>query len=87
VADDAWSLADAKAKFSEVVERALTQGPQRVTRHGKDAVVIVRADEWARRTKKPATLLEFFQQSPLQEAGADLDLERNPDAGRAFRFE
>ena len=87
MADDAWSLAEAKAKFSEVVERALNEGPQTVTRHGKDAVVVVRADEWARRTRKPRTLLEFFEQSPLREAGADLDLERNPDMGRDFRFE
>ena len=38
---DAWKLQDAKARFSEVVERALRQGPQVVTRHGENAVVIV----------------------------------------------
>ena len=37
----AWALQDAKAKFSEVVDRALTEGPQEVTRHGRDAVVVV----------------------------------------------
>jgi prevent-host-death family protein len=36
-----WKLQDAKARFSEVVERALHDGPQIVTRHGENAVVIV----------------------------------------------
>jgi prevent-host-death family protein len=48
VADDAWTLAEAKAKFSEVVEKALREGPQHVTRHGRPAVVVVPEDEWAR---------------------------------------
>ena len=38
---DAWKLQDAKAHFSEVVDRALRDGPQIVTRHGENAVVIV----------------------------------------------
>jgi antitoxin Phd len=38
---DSWKLQDAKARFSEVVERALHDGPQVVTRHGENAVVIV----------------------------------------------
>jgi prevent-host-death family protein len=38
---DSWKLQDAKARFSEVVERALHDGPQIVTRHGENAVVIV----------------------------------------------
>jgi antitoxin Phd len=38
---DAWKLQDAKARFSEVVDRALRDGPQIVTRHGEKAVVIV----------------------------------------------
>lgn len=38
---DSWKLQDAKARFSEVVERALHDGPQIVTRHGENAVVVV----------------------------------------------
>jgi len=38
---DAWKLQDAKARFSEVVDRALRDGPQIVTRHGENAVVMV----------------------------------------------
>jgi prevent-host-death family protein len=41
-----WKLQDAKAQFSEVVRRARSEGPQRVTVHGKDSVVVVSADEF-----------------------------------------
>jgi antitoxin Phd len=44
---DTWKLQDAKARFSEVVERALHDGPQVVTRHGENAVVIIAYREFA----------------------------------------
>lgn len=78
-----WQLQDAKARFSEVVERAIVEGPQRVTRHGKDAVVVVAAsafDGMSKRLKQPESLIAFFQQSPL--AGVDLDLTRDQDISR-----
>ena len=43
-----WKLQDAKARFSEVVRRAQAEGPQRVTVHGKAAVVIVSAEKYAK---------------------------------------
>jgi prevent-host-death family protein len=43
-----WRLQDAKARLSEVVRQARERGPQRVTLHGRDAVVIVRAEEFDR---------------------------------------
>jgi prevent-host-death family protein len=86
MADDAWSVAEAKAKFSELVESARSKGPQRVTRNGKEAVVVVSAEEWARRVRPaPKTMLEFLERSPLK--GSDLNLERDRDIGRDFRFE
>ena len=42
----AWKLQDAKARFSELVRRARLEGPQRVTIHGKDAVVVVATNEY-----------------------------------------
>lgn len=45
-----WTLQDAKAKFSAVVDAALAGEPQAVTRRGKPAVVVVGAEEWARVT-------------------------------------
>ena len=43
-----WKLQDAKARFSEVVRRARTEGPQRVTVHDKDAVVVLSAEDYAK---------------------------------------
>ena len=85
MADDAWSVAEAKAKFSELVERARAEGPQHITRNGRDAAVVVSAEEWARRTKKPKTVLEFLERSPLR--GSGLKIERDPDIGRVIEFE
>jgi prevent-host-death family protein len=74
-----WTLAGAKARLSEVVDRAQT-GPQTITRNGKPSAVIVSAEEWARKTVRKGTLAEFLLTSPLR--GADLELERQRDTPR-----
>ena len=61
-----WTVAEAKAKFSEVIERAESEGPQTITRNGKKAAVLVAADEWQRKTKRRGNLAEFFASSPLR---------------------
>jgi prevent-host-death family protein len=69
-----WRLQDAKARFSEVVREAQQRGPQRVTLHGKDAVVIVGADEFDR-LQRPLTgrdIINALAGSPL----ADVPFER-----------
>lgn len=64
----AWSVAEAKAKFSEIIEKARAEGPQTITRHGRRAAVLVAAEEWERRTKR-GTLADFFADSPLRGSG------------------
>jgi prevent-host-death family protein len=64
-----WTVAEAKAKFSEVVERAQSDGPQTITRRGRRAAVVVGAEEWERKTKRRGNLAEFFASSPLRGAG------------------
>jgi prevent-host-death family protein len=69
-----WRLQDAKARLSEVVRRAQQRGPQRVTLHGRDAVVVVRADEFDR-MQRPVSgrdLVRVLASSPL----ADVSIER-----------
>jgi prevent-host-death family protein len=66
---DIWSVAEAKAKFSEVLERARAEGPQTITRNGRKAAVIVGAEEWERMTKRKGTLADFFAASPLRGSG------------------
>jgi len=64
-----WTVAEAKSKFSEVIERAQSAGPQSITRNGRKAVVVVAAEEWERKTKRTGNLAEFFAASPLRGSG------------------
>jgi antitoxin Phd len=75
-----WKLEDAKNQFSRVVREALAGKPQRVTRGGQDAVVIVSAEEYDRLTRPAVDLVDFLRASPL--GNVDLDLERPRDFGR-----
>ena len=72
-----WTVAEAKAKLSEVIDQALSQGPQIVTRSGRKAVVIVAVEEWDRKTRRKGNLAEFFAASPLGESG--LKVRRSKD--------
>jgi prevent-host-death family protein len=69
MATDSWTIAEAKAKFSEMVEKAQSHGPQTITRRGRTAVVVVAAVEWDRKTKRTGNLAEFFASSPLRGSG------------------
>jgi prevent-host-death family protein len=75
-----WQLQEAKNRFSEVVNKALAEGPQTVTRHGEEIVVIVSKAEYYRLLKSQTSLFEFFRQSPL--VGVELDLERDKSMPR-----
>jgi prevent-host-death family protein len=78
--DDSWTVAEAKAKLSEVIDRAQSDGPQLITRNGKKAVIVVDAEEWDRKTRRKGSLSEFLASSPLGDA--ELDLERIKDGAR-----
>lgn len=67
---EAWSVAEAKARLSQVIDRALSHGPQTITRKGRKTVVVVSAEEWERKTKRTGNLAEFFAESPLRGAKA-----------------
>ena len=67
-----WTVAQAKAKLSEVIERAMAGRPQTITRNGKTAVIVVDAAEWQRRTERKGTLAEFLRASPLRNAGLEI---------------
>ena len=73
---EGWTVAEAKARFSEVIEKAKSDGPQTITRNGRKAVVVVAAEEWERKTKRKGNLAEFFAASPLR--GAGLKIKRLP---------
>ena len=64
-----WTLSEAKAKLSEVIDRAQSEAPQTITRRGRTAAVVVAADEWERKTKRVGSLADFFAASPLRGSG------------------
>jgi prevent-host-death family protein len=77
---DTWTVAEAKAKLSEVIDRAGKKGPQTVTRNGRIAAVVVAPDEWDRKTKRAGNLAEFLRDSPLRRSR--LQIERRKDRPR-----
>lgn len=68
-----WQLAEAKNRLSEVVNRALTEGPQRIKRRG-DRVVVLSEAEYERLTGKQQSLVEFLLDGPDL---SDLDITRD----------
>ena len=76
-----WQLQEAKSKFSQVVNRALQDGPQFVTRHGEEVVVVLSVSDYRKLTNPKPSLLELLLNSPLR--GSDLKLIREKeDFGR-----
>jgi prevent-host-death family protein len=73
-----WTVAQAKAKFSEIIQRAMSDGPQTITRNGHTAAVVVGAEEWQRKTKRVGNLVEFFAESPLRESGLKIRRRKDP---------
>ncbi len=79
-----WKLEDAKNRFSELVRRARREGPQVVTKHGRESVVVLGIEEYRSMTEPPGGLAGFFSDSPFGEAirAGELTIERSPDFGR-----
>jgi prevent-host-death family protein len=79
-----WQLQEAKNRLSEVVDLALEQGPQTVTRHGREVVVIVAKDEFDRRRRArgpKGTIVPFLR--GLAFTRAKIRIERSRDIDRA----
>ena len=75
-----WALQDAKNRLSEVVNNAVREGPQTITRRGKETAVVLSMQDFQQLTTSQGSLVSFVRDSPL--AGAGLCLDRNPDEGR-----
>lgn len=84
MSNNCWKLQDAKNHFSEVVEQAMTKGPQEVTKRGKHAVVVLSFELYLQLVQPKQNLVEFFQSSPLK--GVELDLERQYDLPREIEL-
>ena len=75
-----WQLQEAKARFSELVRRALREGPQEVTLRGEPTVVVVSKAEFERLRKPRPSLSAFLRESSL--AGLDLEIARDKSPAR-----
>ena len=80
-----WQLQEAKNKLSELVERALKDGAQVITRHGKKVVVVIPYQEYEHLTRPTKNLAEFLAESPL--AGSQVHIERDKSASRDYELE
>ncbi len=64
-----WTVAEAKAKFSELLEKAKSEGPQKISKHGRTTAVVVAAETWERKAERKGNLAEFLMSSPLRGPG------------------
>ena len=71
-----WQLQEAKNKLSEVLDRARDDGPQTITRHGRQVAVMLSYEDYRKLSLSAKSLVEFFRESPL--VGLP-DMERETD--------
>lgn len=85
--DVAWPLAEAKAKFSELIDKVEREGPQVISKHGREVAVVVPVEEWRRKTERKGTLADFFAESPLAGSGLEIpERDRSDDSHRDVIF-
>ena len=76
-----WQMQEAKARLSEVIKCAESEGPQNITLHGQLVAVVVSRSMFDRLTGNEHSLVDFMRRSPLYEAD-DITLERNTSLTR-----
>lgn len=77
-----WQLQEARNQLSQVVENAMTLQPQVITRHGKEAVVVVSYSEWSRLAKPGKRLVDVLRRCPVP----DFEIPHDRDLARAVEL-
>jgi antitoxin Phd len=72
-----WQLREAKRRLGQVIDAAISDGPQTIVREGEEVAMLISAAEYRRLTDKRQSLSEFFRSSPL--AGSEIDLRRDKE--------
>jgi antitoxin Phd len=80
-----WQVQDAKSKFSELVDQALANGVQIITRRGKKTAALLPYDDYVQLTKQQGNLAEFLLASPL--SGAKVNVKRDKSLPRIIDLE
>lgn len=78
---NSWQIQEAKARLSEVVKKARSEGPQELTMHGRPVAVVLSREEFDRLTGGSLSLAEFMRRSPLYGL-EDLDFPREQSLTR-----
>jgi len=78
MASRTWQLQEAKNRLSQVVDRALQEGPQVITRHGAEVVIVIAYEQYQSMLASRQKLSEFFQESPLAEVELELERDKSP---------
>ena len=73
-----WQIQEAKARFSRLVQCALSDGPQVITRHGEEAVVVIAAEEYRRLKRRTTSFKKFLRSAPME----GIEIVRSRDTGR-----
>lgn len=79
-----WQLQEAKGKFSEVVKRAQSEGPQNITVHGESVAVLISRRDYLNLTRPKSSLVDLLRKSPLK--GRGLDFAREQTLTRKFKL-
>ena len=65
----AWTVAEARSKFGQLLQEAQTHGPQTITRNGRVAAMLIAVQEWRPKSRRHGNLAEFLLASPLRGSG------------------
>ena len=79
-----WQVQEAKTKLSEVIDRAISEGPQTITRHGKARAMLMSVEEYEALQRKKPNFVDFLLSGPTFE---DIDIERSKETGRDIDLE
>ena len=80
-----WQMQTAKAQFSDLVKRAVDEGPQEITVHGRSVAVVISRELFDRLSGNSESLVDFMGQSPLY-GQEDIDFERDRSLPREVDF-
>lgn len=81
-----WQVQEAKSHFSEVLDKARTEGPQMITRHGNETAFIISAEDYRRMEGSKKSFGEYLLSAPKVD-DFEMYLERDKDTGRDFTFD
>lgn len=73
-----WQLQEVKAQLSDLVKKAILDGPQDITVHGKTAVIVISKEKHDQLTQSTLSFVEFMKQSPLAKSTLRIKCNKTP---------